>query len=58
MSILSVGSLVGALMGGVLSEFAGRKPAVMIGAGLISCGGILHMAAVHLWWIYSLSVQY
>jgi len=48
-SLSAVGSLVGALIGGVLSDFMGRKPAVIVGGGLVSCSGILHMSAVNVW---------
>ena len=50
MSLLAGGSLVGALTGGVLSDFIGRKPAIMLGGFLVVFGGIFHTAAVNLWY--------
>ncbi len=51
-SLLPVGSLFGALLGGVLSDLAGRKPAIIIGASLVSCSGLIHIAALNLWYSY------
>ncbi len=48
MSLFSVGSLIGALLSGVLSDFVGRKPAIVIGASLVAVGGVLHTGAVHI----------
>lgn len=48
-SLLSIASLAGALVAGVLSDVAGRKPAVIIGGCLVSFGGILHIATLNLW---------
>ena len=48
MSLFFVGALAGALMAGVVSDLAGRKPAVMLGAGLVALGALLHSASVHL----------
>ena len=49
MSLLAVGSFFGSLVAGVLSDFAGRKPALIVGSLLVAFGGALHMAAVNLW---------
>lgn len=49
MSLLSVGSLVGALVSGGFSDIVGRKPAVMLGACITAVSGVLHAGAVNLW---------
>jgi MFS family permease len=48
-ALLSVGCLIGALMGGFISDLAGRKPAVILGASLVAAGGMLHTGAINLW---------
>ncbi len=48
-SLTSVGSLVGAIVSGVFSDKAGRKPAIIAGACLAAVSGILHTAAINLW---------
>ena len=35
-------------MAGFISDLAGRKPAVILGASLVASGALLHAAAVHL----------
>ena len=49
MALLSVGCLFGALFAGVFSDFAGRKAALLVGAAVVACGGLLHTAAVNIW---------
>ena len=48
MAVYPVGGLVGALLAGVLSDFAGRKRAIIIGASLAALGGLIHTSAVNL----------
>ena len=48
MSVFFVGALIGALVAGFISDLAGRKPAVILGASLVAIGSLLHTAAVHL----------
>lgn len=47
-SLLPVGCVVGALAAGPVSDFLGRKPAVIIGGCLAALSGALHTAAVNL----------
>lgn len=49
MALLSVGCLIGALFGGFFSDLAGRKPTVILGACLVTCGGALHTGALNMW---------
>ena len=49
LSLFAVGSFFGSLLAGVLSDFAGRKPGLIVGGVLVACGGVLHAAAVNLW---------
>ena len=49
MALMAVGGAAGSLPSGVLSDFAGRKPTVILGGSLVSLGGVLHLAAVNLW---------
>ena len=58
MALLSVGCLVGALMGGFISDLAGRKPTVILGAILVTGGGMLHTGAINLWLVNYCTVQW
>ena len=58
MALLSVGCLVGALMGGFISDLAGRKPTVILGAILVTGGGMLHTGAINLWLVNYFTVQW
>ena len=48
-SIFSIGALVGALLSGLLSDLAGRKVTVIIGASTCLVGGSLQVASFYLW---------
>lgn len=48
-SIFSIGALVGALLSGLLSDFAGRKVTVVIGAVTCLIGGALQVSSFYLW---------
>ena len=50
-ALMAVGSAVGSLPSGVLSDFAGRKPTLIVGGTLVALGGVLHLAAVNLWYV-------
>ncbi len=47
-ALFSVGGLFGALIGGPLSDYIGRKPVLIIGGCLVAMGGLIHTAAVHI----------
>ena len=49
MSVFSIGALVGALLSGLLSDFAGRKVTVFIGASLYVLGGTIQTSSFYLW---------
>ena len=49
MSVFSIGALVGGLLSGLLSDFAGRKVTLVIGASLCSLGGAVLTSSLHLW---------
>lgn len=49
MSVFSIGALVGALLSGLLSDFAGRKVTVIVGASLYALGGTLQASSFYLW---------
>ena len=48
-SVLSIGAVVGALMSGLLSDLAGRKVSVIIGASICVVGGTLQASSYYLW---------
>ena len=48
MTLYFVGGLIGALSGGALSDYIGRKPVLMLGGCLVGIGGLIHAAAVHI----------
>ena len=50
-----MGGLVGSLIAGPISDFLGRKPAILIGASLISLGGLFHTVAIHLGYVRGVS---
>ena len=52
MSVFSIGALVGALLSGVLSDLAGRKATVIVGASLYALGGTLQTSSFSLWSVY------
>ena len=52
MALLSLSAIFGALCSGVLSDLAGRKPAIILGASLVAVGGLLHTAAMNLWYVF------
>ena len=58
MALLSVGCLFGALFSGVFSDFAGRKAALLVGASVVACGGLLHTAAVNLWQVVMIGILF
>ena len=49
MSVFSIGALVGGLLSGLLSDVAGRKVTVVIGASLCGLGGAVQTSSLHLW---------
>ena len=49
MSVFSIGALVGALLSGLLSDLAGRKMTVIVGASLYAFGGTLQTSSFFLW---------
>ena len=48
-SMLSIGAVVGALVSGLLSDLAGRKVSVIIGASTCAVGGTLQASSFYLW---------
>ena len=48
-SVFYIGALVGALVSGPLSDLAGRKVTVIVGASLCGVGGALQASSFHLW---------
>ncbi len=55
MALFSLGSLVGALLGGPLSDWAGRRAALVTGALLAASGIIVQSASMALWQVALLS---
>ena len=49
MSVFYIGALVGALFSGLLSDLAGRKVTVIVGASLCAVGGALQASSFQLW---------
>lgn len=49
MSVFSLGCLVGALVAGGVSDWLGRKLAIMLGGLVFLVGGLLQAAAIFLW---------
>ena len=49
MSALQLGALLGALLSGPLSDLAGRKVTVIIGALLCAIGGAMQASSFYLW---------
>ncbi len=49
MSVFCVGGGLGALIGGCLADYAGRKLAMIVGGVLVSISGMIHASAVRLW---------
>ena len=54
-ALFSLGSLVGALLGGPLSDWAGRRAALVTGALLAASGIIVQSAAIAIWQVAFLS---
>ena len=48
-SLFSVGGFMGALGGGWLADYVGRKPTMILGASLVGISGLIHASAVTLW---------
>ena len=48
-SLAACGGFFGALGGGWLSDYVGRKPAIILGGSLVALSGIIHASAVRLW---------
>ena len=48
-SVLSIGAVVGALVSGLMSDLAGRKVSVIIGASTCAVGGTLQASSFYLW---------
>jgi len=44
-----VGGFLGALGGGGLADYMGRKPTIILGASLVGISGLIHTSAVRLW---------
>ena len=49
MSVFSIGALVGALLSGLLSDLAGRKVTMIVGASLYALGGTIQTSSFFLW---------
>ncbi len=49
MSTFYIGALVSALLSGPLSDLAGRKVTVVVGASLCAVGGALQASSFQLW---------
>ena len=54
-ALFSLGSLVGALLGGPLSDWVGRRAALVTGALLAASGIIIQSAAIAIWQVALLS---
>ena len=48
-SVFYIGALVGALLSGPLSDLAGRKVTIVVGASLCAVGGALQTSSFQLW---------
>ena len=48
-SIFSIGALVGTLVSGLLSDLAGRRVTVAVGATTCVLGGVLQSSSFYLW---------
>ncbi len=48
-SLFSLGSLVGALLGGPLSDWAGRRATLVVGALLAALGIIIQSSSIAIW---------
>ena len=51
-STFSVGGLLGALLGGPLSDLAGRKISVIVGAVVYGAGGVVQTVSFQLWSVF------
>ena len=51
MSVFSIGALVGALLSGLLSDLAGRKVTVTVGASSCAIGATLQASSIYLWYV-------
>ena len=51
MSLLSIGCLVGAFVSGGFSDIVGRIPVLIFGTSLVAVSGIVHTAAMNLWYV-------
>ncbi len=49
MSLFSLGSLVGSLLGGPLSEWVGRRTTLVGGALLAASGIIIQSSSIYIW---------
>ena len=56
-ALFSLGSLVGALLGGPLSDWVGRRAALVTGALLVASGTIIQSAAIALWQVQMLRID-
>ena len=57
-SVFSIGALVGALLSGLLSDLAGRKVTLIVGASSSAIGATLQTSSIYLWYIKSLQVAH
>lgn len=48
-SLFSLGSLVGGLLGGFLSDFRGRKSTLIIGGLICATGAVIQASSVYIW---------
>lgn len=49
MTTLLIGSFLGALLAGALSDFVGRKVTVLVGTSCCLVGGVLQTGAFFIW---------
>ena len=56
MSMFAVGAVLVALVGGLFSDAAGRKKALIVGVAVYTVGGVIQTAAFFLWFAIILHV--